>query len=129
MNKTEYLQPQIEINNLHDKDKLRVTLPLASGVSAITDATKPEARTTGNTVVYATGKLKINTPAANMELVTFPNGYLPHNVGQFIVSVQTGATSAAEAVEMSSTGIKAIGTPVANNIYHLDSIIYLSRGD
>lgn len=124
-----YMTPEIEAKRLHSQGSNgnRASLVLATGITAVTDATKPEVRTTGNTKVKITGKCEVTgAPAANMVLATFPAGFQPHNLGDFVVSKENAGTFTVESVELSSDGISAHGTPVANDIYHLDSIEYLT---
>ena len=125
---TEYLTSTLEAQQLHDVGFNRQALLLQSGVEIVTEKTVPEVRTTGNTACYLTGKCKIKTPAKDMPLLKFPARFLPHNVGEFVcVKEASGGAKTVEAVKMTSDGLEAVGTPVANDIYHFDGILYLSR--
>ena len=125
---TEYLTTTLEAQQLHDVGFNRVALALENNVEVVTAKTVPEVRSTGNTVCYLTGKCKIKTAAANMPLVTFPDNFRPHNIGEFVcVKEASGGAKTIEALKMTSDGLEAVGTPTADDVYHFDGIVYLSR--
>ena len=127
-NSTEYLNTSLESQQLHDVGFNRIALELQKNVEAVSSSIVPEVRSTGNTVCYLTGKCKVTTGAAGMPLVNLPDGFLPHNVGEFVcVKEDASGAKSSVVVKMSSKGLEASGTPAANDIYHFDGIVYLSR--
>ena len=53
-NSSEYLSSRQEARQLHTVDVNRISLTLGPDMAVVTDSTKPEVRTTGNTVCFLT---------------------------------------------------------------------------
>lgn len=119
----------IEADRLHKAgdNGNRADLTLISGVTAVTAATTPQARTTGNTVVYLTGKCDVGTAALNMPLTTLPAGFEPHDIVHLGVSIEaTGGAITRGSVKLSGTAMTFDGTPTDGDILHFDGAVYLT---
>lgn len=124
----DYLTPRVESNQLH-RDNL-YALTLLTDVERVDESTEPRGRTTGNTICYVTGKLKVLAATADIPLITFPTPLLyPANVFRVLASAENGATPKVVQLQVNSTGVSYIGIPAVNEIIHLDSLSgYVGRG-